>query len=182
MTKDRPCLDALAFMQQARAKDNIEYKWVYDYGKDLWEYENSHFESFNERADSIIKYLGTGTGLLALGLLAKADHTNVHILWWSIPSLICALVAIGLAACSKRPFDVPSIPAVKQAKEYADGYATERESIAAFVGQWHLACEKMKLASDKKADAFDLSLKLYIWAVVLLLLPVFAALISPPHP
>jgi hypothetical protein len=70
---------AVEFMHESTAKDGVEYKWVWEYAKELWELRSKVFNVLDDKADGIIKYLGGGTGLFAIGLLAKADSTSSYL-------------------------------------------------------------------------------------------------------
>ena len=173
---------AVVFMEESRAKDGTEYKWVWEYAKGLWEYRAKSLSSIEDKADSIVRYLGSGTGLFTIGVLAKIDASNNYLVWWTLPALLCALFSIFVAVWVKKPDVVPSPPAIDNAKAYADGLGTEWKATAAFLGQWHVACVDMKLLCSRKAKMVDKAFQLFYLAVALLLVPLIVAAISPPVP
>jgi hypothetical protein len=67
---------AKRFRDNPDPKDGVNYSWVSEYAKALWEYRNGVFDKLDEKSESIIKYLGGGTGLFTLGVLAKIDAGN----------------------------------------------------------------------------------------------------------
>jgi hypothetical protein len=170
---------AVAFMGSAAAKENAEYKWVLDYAKGLWEYRNKVFVSLDEKAESIIKYLGGGTGLFALGALAKVDTSNNYIAFSALPAIGAALLAILFALLSKMPSAFPGLPAVKEAKECADDLETENAATGAFLGQWNYACEMARLVCGRKARRIAWATGFAYVSLSLLLLPLLVAIYYP---
>jgi hypothetical protein len=171
---------AVSFMGSAQASPNVDYQWVVEYAEALWEYRVKAFSALEEKGENILKYLGGGTGLFAVGVLAKIDKNNAHIAICTIPSLIAAVFALFFALRVKRPDSVPSIPTVDEAMSYADNLKSEREATAAFLGQWHLACTDMKITCDQKAWFVEMATYLFALAIVLLLIPVVAGIGWPP--
>jgi hypothetical protein len=168
---------AHAFMENSTAKEGVDYKWALDYAKGLWEYRNKVFAGLEEKAESIVKYLGGGTGLFTLGAIAKVDPSNVAVALCSIPAVVCALVAVGLALWSKIPGPFPGLPTVENAKRYADEHPTETGAIAAFLGQWGLLCEDARLSCERKARRVELAGWTAFGALSLLLVPLAVAIV-----
>jgi hypothetical protein len=151
LTNDKAHKDAVAFMEAVAARPEIDYKWVSDYAKSLWEHRLKLFAVLDDKADGIIKYLGGGTGLFALGVLAKVDSSTAYIAWCTMPAVLLALCSIGLAMWSRRPRLSAGLPSVKNAIDYANNLPKESEALGAFLGQWNLACEDMRLVCARKA-------------------------------
>jgi hypothetical protein len=172
---------ATAFMETASACEGADYKWVLDYAKGLWEYRNKTFNLLDEKAESVIKYLGGGAGLFAIGALAKIDATNSYIAFWAIPAVVCALAAILLAMLSKSPGPFPGLPTIQNAKAYADDLKNEGTAIAAFLGQWNLACEKARLICERKASFVVAAVACAYVALVLLVVPLLVAIYKPHY-
>jgi hypothetical protein len=179
--KDETFEDAVKYLNSVEGKPGVDYEWALEYAKLLWEDWNNTFNVLDEKAESIIKYLGGGTGLFALGVLSKIDSHNAHIAAWSFPTVIVALLSVFLAMWTRKPFQFPELPSIRNAKEaYADAIETKEAAVGAFLGQWNLACEKAKWICDRKAALLNWSTWLYFAAISLLLLPLLAAVICPP--
>jgi hypothetical protein len=173
---------SLDFMQNANAKEGVEYHWTWEYARELWAYHNSVFATLDDKAEDIVKYLGGGTGLFVLGVLAKVDINNYYLAWWSLPAVVLALVAVLLALWSKKVGPFPNLPTVQNAVAYAEDKKNAREATAAFLGQWNLACEGAKAVCDRKAILVERGAYLVYAAMFSLLLPlVVAAYWPPPH-
>jgi hypothetical protein len=183
MERDSAHQDALRFMQDFEAKDGVDYEWVSDYANGLWDHRVKIYSTLDDKADAIIRYLGGGTGLFALGVLAKVEPANAYLVYWSMPAVLSALVSLFFAARVKIPSFAPSAPTVKQAiVEFADADATPKKAKAEFLGHLHLACEDMKLVCNRKAAWLEWATRLYIAALFLLAMPLAVAAYCPPTP
>jgi hypothetical protein len=180
VTNDQDHQTATKFMHSSAAIPGAHYEWVSRYAKDLWDHRLKIFTSLDDKSDGIIKYLGGGTGLFALGVLAKVDSGNVYLVLWTLPALICALMSLFLAIKARKPQLVSSLPSVQKAMTYADENPNEDEALAAFLGQWNLACEHMRLICLRKAFLIEVSTWFYSLALGLLLLPLIVAAFCPP--
>jgi hypothetical protein len=178
---------ALEFMKTATAKAGIKYDWVLDYAKEYWDYRRKVLENLDEKSDSIIKYLGGGIGLTALGILGKIDDKNAYLVVWLLPSLITALAAIVLAAWARSPRPVSGLPRIEDAVlHYAEKEGTlgdspevrEEKAKVAFLGQWELSCERIRLVALQKAQTIRQATFCYVLALGLLLLPVVAGMLN----
>jgi hypothetical protein len=174
--------EALEFLQ-SDGNPSRDYSWAYEYAKSLWEHRTKVFAIIDDKADSIIKYLGGGTGIFALGIIAKVDSSNAYLAFWCLPAVVCALTSICFAVSARRVREVPSPPTVSQAiKEYVDSYDTADQAKAAFLGQWNLACVDMQIVCDRKSWFVEKATSLYFWALALLVVPLLVAIAYPPTP
>jgi hypothetical protein len=180
VVNDSAYKQALEFMKYVGPKQGAEYGWVFDYAKILWEYRNRVFVSLDEKADSIIKYLGGGTGLFALGVLAKVDGSNWYIAVAAMPAVACALLAILFAILARRPSAFPGLSTVETAKDYADAEESSSAALAGFLGQWNLACEAVRLICQRKASRVEVAAWFTYAALVLLAIPLLVAVHYPP--
>lgn len=173
---------ALAFMKAVQAKEGVEYDWVIEHAKDLWDERRKHFASLDEKADSIIKYLGGGLGLLSVGILAKVDANNAYLVGWTLPAVVCAIASLFLAAIARKPNSVPTLPPIDAAVGYAEEGKEKKEAQAIFLGQWHLICEGQRLANRRKAQWIVWATFFYCLALAFLILPLAFAGLYPPQP
>jgi|SRR5579864_160387 len=172
---------AVVAMKATTAKEGVEYGWVLEYAKTRYEHCSKILSILDDKADGIIRYLGGGTGLFALGALSKIDSANSHLVWWSLPAIFAALVSLWFAWRVRKARTVPSLPSVLDAKEnYAEGCPTDGAAKAAFLGQWNLYCEGTRVECHAKAALLDRATCCYFIALVLLVLPLIAAAIWPP--
>lgn len=160
-------------MKNSTAKEGVEYAWVDDYRRVVWDHRCKVLSTLNDKADAIFRYLGGGTGLFALGVLVKLDHEHARLTEVSLPALLCALAAILLACIAKNPSYAPNLPSIQDAlTTYAEGSGSDHEAIGAFLGQWNLACEDMRLVCMRKANLIQWATWLYFVAISFLLLPI----------
>ena len=171
---------AVEFLQ-AEGSAQRDYEWLVDYSKYLWEQRVRIFTTIDEKADSIIKYLGGGTAIFALGIIAKADSSNYFLIFWCLPAVLCSLGSILFAVIARMPRGVPSLPPIIQViNEYVEVYENAKAAQTAFLGQWNLACVDMKLICHRKSWFLGWATWLYLFAIALLILPLLVAAIHPP--
>jgi hypothetical protein len=171
---------AANFMEEFRAKPNIKYGWVSSYARDLWDERKKVHSLVDEKADSIVKYLGGGTGIFAILALSKVDINNAYLIGWALPAVLCAIISLFFAALARRPTFSPNLPTVDSAIGYAEEDENEEIGKTNFLGQWTLACEDMRLAIEIKSRYLVWSSRFYCIALALLLLPLAAAFCMPP--
>lgn len=172
-----PWEKAVRFMETAEAKDGVNYDAATAYAKDLWAEKVKIFDAVDSKADGVIRYLGGGVALFTLGVLAKVDHDNYLVALAAVPAVLCAVVAVGLASFARRPTDVPALPTVEAVKACVDHYEDEDKAKGALLGQWHLACEGMRLVGCAKAYWLEWAVKFYCAAIVLLVFPLGVAIL-----
>jgi hypothetical protein len=168
---------AVAFMQTVEGKEGVDYQWVFDHAKLLWEDRQKTLSDLDAKADGIIRYLGGGTALFTLGVLARVDASVTYLVWWSLPAVACALISIVLALLARKPQFFPSLPPVENAKEYAE---KESAPLPAILGQWHLACVDATIACEKKAFYVEWATRFYFLSIASLALPIIVAASFPP--
>ena len=170
---------AVEFMHQFQPKEQVDYGWVLEYAKIVWAERTAEFTSLDNKADAIIKYLGGGLGLFAVGVLAKIDPNNAYLVLWTLPAIVCAISSVFCAAWSRKPTETPTPPPIEAAILYAEGEGDKPgESIrsrAAFLGQWNLVSEDHRIVNEMKAVWLERATWLYCVALGLLTLPLLAA-------
>ena len=173
-----PSYDAAkTFQKNIEPQDGVEYAWVWAFAKDQYARLESICKGVDEKANDILKYLGGGAGLLTLAVLANVTARNYYVFLLAVPSLVLALISIAFAAKARRPIKTLVPPDVKGAFEYASYYKKESTAMAAFIGQWHFACEGLRLVTEAKAARVKVATSFYVWAISSLALAFIAALI-----
>src|SRR5207249_4332507 len=91
---------ALDFYRKFQQQEGVDYSGVLAYARDLYDRHDKTDKLLDEKADSIIKYLGGGSALVTFGALLsiKSDNTNscilgLVVLVLLIPSLVQAVRA-----------------------------------------------------------------------------------------
>jgi len=169
--------EAVRFGEDVEPVEGVDYGWVWEYAKADFDRLYADGKDLDDKANDLIKYLGGGTGLFTLALLVNVEPKHVMILWWAIPSFLCALFSIFLATCARVPRKV-SIPArIEEAFRYANYFPGADRARGAFVGQWHVASEGLAVVNHQKARQVAWATWAFFATVVLLFLPVLAALL-----
>jgi hypothetical protein len=169
--------DALDFAKKVRINEAQHYDWVWEYSKDLWTHRVKVIGLIDEKAESIIKYLGGGLGIVSLGIIA-IPTTMMHLALWMLPAIFCAIVSIAYALYARWPKDMPALPSIKEAIEYTDHYIDNDNAKAHFLGQWNLACEGIRLFSSIKAKNVEWAMKLCLISISLLSLPIIVGILN----
>lgn len=155
-------------------KEGVNYDWIQDYARLIYDRFNQADELLDAKAESIIKLLGGGTGLLTLGAILNLSKLGLPAGIGLGISLLLALVAIAIAAWARVPRQTFLPPSVAWALKYADSYGDAAPS--KFLAQWHLACEGIRLAVRVKARGVKVATGFAFAALVALTLSFFIAL------
>jgi len=171
--EDPTYLDAVDFRKTFTPKDGVDYKWAWEYSEKQYEHLQEQFRYQDEKADSIIKYLGGGAGLVAIGSIVAITKQNAWLVFFLIPCLLCAVRAIQLASSVRTPKPALSPPSIKGAVLYAEQYGAAGQ--ATFIGQWHEACEALAKVGKCKSDIVKRAHRWYAAALYCLLGALFVA-------
>jgi hypothetical protein len=130
-------LKAVAESKEMEPGEDKGYDWVADYAKDLVTRREKIASILDDKADAIIKYMGGGAGLFALGAIAGIQQGQGLLILWSLPALACALVSVFLATLARKPLDMPGLPKVIDAFHYANAYEEKEAKVKFLVGKAH---------------------------------------------
>ena len=164
---------AVEFKEGFTPKEGCDYKWIWSYAEQLLERLETTYRELDGKADSIIRYLGGGVGLLTIGAIASISKDNAFVVGWTIPSFLTALAAIWCAARARTPSSTQIPPPIDGAIKYAEAYSEEAQST--FLAQWHLVCVGARIAILAKASYVQWATGLFFVTVAGLSLPLFAA-------
>lgn len=167
---------AREFKETFEPKGEIDYEWILGYSKDIYDRSLEIYKELDDKANDIIKYLGGGTGIFTLAVLANIKIDNVFLVACVIPSFLCALLSIFFACLARKPNPVKTLPSIRSAIEYAESDETKKRSDFYFLGQWHLVCEGVDLAVKLKSKRVTWATWLFFWSIALLLVPLIFAI------
>jgi hypothetical protein len=162
--------DAVEFRSTLTAREGVEYTWISEYAERQYGWLHEAFSTVDEKANSIIKHLTSGTGLFALGAIALiTSRDNALVALTALPAFACGLRAVALAIKARRPAQTDMPPPIKGAVQYAEKFGNDAQAV--FLGQWHQACEGMARAVARKSDTVNRAYRWYLAALVLLTFP-----------
>jgi len=171
---------ALDFYRSFKHEDGVDYSGVVAYACELYERYDKTDKTLDDKADSIIKYLGGGSALITFGALAtlKTDTfisciLGLFALISLVPFLVCALFAVRYAIQVRRPRSAATLPSVEFAVRIAHYYKTTEEIYLNLWLIYYPICEAALYRNMQKAKLVESAHKLYVWAMGLLLVPVF---------
>ena len=165
---------ALEFAQGFEPQDGVDYAWVSDYGYKDYVHVSETTNILDEKADGVIKYLGAFSGIATIVATYGAMAVDWKVGVCIIPALVLSIMAISQAAKARTPMGMPAPPPTNKAIEYAEAYGVAAE--AKFAPQIWAASEGMAAVNDEKSGLVRRSMRLFVWAVVAVTLPLLAAL------
>jgi flagellar basal body-associated protein FliL len=172
---------AMEFYRIFKPQDNVDYGEPVKFARELYErYENTG-KLLDEKADSIIKYLGGGSALITFGALVSLKIDNQ----WSctlgivalvslLPSLVCAFLAVSSAINARKPQTAATLPNVKFAVEMAEYYKKQDELEPNLWLIFYPLCEAALHRNLRKAKIVHNAHTWYKRSMWLLLIPVIA--------
>ena len=171
---------AVAFNERFIALPGVKYEWAVKHARDQYAQAETAFKAVDEKAASILGYLGTATGVFAAGVIAKLADGQIdpRIALAATPSFILAGLALVFVALARRPFDCAYPPTACDAADRANWYGPDgTEAEASMIGAWHLATALVQHATDKKTRWFASATWMLVSTVAGLVLPLATALI-----
>jgi hypothetical protein len=170
---------ALEYYKSFEHKDGIDYSVAIAYARERYDRLDKTDKTLDEKADSIIKYLGGGSALITFGALisVKADSWQISLLGLValcslMPSLFRAIRAVAYAIQGRRPRGSALTPDVKFAVEIAEHYKTKPEIELNLWLIFHPICEALIYRNMQKAKLVDSAHKWYKLAIGWLFGPV----------
>lgn len=179
---------AKALKEEFTPKEGVDYRWVVEFARRRHEYFEKSAESLDNKAASIIGYLGGGTGLFTLGSVAAigSGNANPWIVLLAFPSVLLAGLALYFASKVRRTSSY-GYPKLESAVEYAEHFQPPiedpdqkptRSGEEEFIGTWHEATELTKCSLARKGRDFDWAMRLFFWAIIALFLPLTAGAVT----
>lgn len=166
------------FRETFQPKPNVDYEWVKRLAVDQFSTSFADYKALDEKASSIITWIGGGTALMVIGTITsmtKNEMTPLVAGLIGIPVVLAiAAVLFALLARYGRGLYLP--PAVKTAVEYAELFGTEGETLA--MGEWHLCGMLMDRNIRVRSISINRALLLGSIAVASLLLPMAVAVVQ----
>lgn len=153
--------------------DDLE--WVVNHAKTKYAEGLDAWSMLESKADSLIRYLGGGAGLLTVGSILSVSIETVTVFLCMIPAIVCAVFGIIFAILSRAPADFSATPQANKACGCAQKYR-DKSSAIFMIGEYHLAAVKVRVSSAKKAKLVTEATWCYFGAIVLLLVPFGVAL------
>jgi hypothetical protein len=149
--------EAEMFGRNYEPKKNVDYSWVERHSADEFRFFESRVDTIEAKADSLVKYLGAGSGIIAL-LTAKAPT------WQVVPSLLLLLLALFVAIRALQPAELPSLPKTKTAFAFADKYDS-KDATASFAAKTAAATVGMEIAANTKGKCVRVAFWLFLGAL-----------------
>jgi len=182
--------------QKFEMKEQVDYKPVVEYATRLAESYERTDKSLDDKADSIVKYLGGGTAIITAGVLLgiKTDSTRGCIL--SLVAITClapsyyfTIRAVRAAINARRPQNQAALKSVSFAIEMAEHHKEQSKFEPNFYMIFHPICEGAYIRNEGKARLVDRSHTYYMRSIFCLAIPAIAIAITlfvmvsiPPSP
>jgi hypothetical protein len=141
---------AVKFSDTYQPSSTKDYKWVLDYSIKEYEMASLRVESLDGKADTLIGYLGAGSGLISFGLAYGLGEHNVHVLIAAIPALFLILAAVLLALVARIPARFPALPYAEAALRQVESEDGQR-AIGKFAANVWVSTKSIALSAREKA-------------------------------
>jgi hypothetical protein len=141
---------AAKFSDGYEPKAGRDYKWVLDYSIKEYEQASLRVESLDSKADTLIGYLGAGSGLVSIGLAYGLGNGRVRVLIAAVPVLLLLLGAILLALMARVPSKFPTLPYAKYALEQMET-GTDQRAIGKLAAYVWTSTRSIALSTREKA-------------------------------
>lgn len=158
-------LEAKNFARAYRPKESVDYGWVIDYAKAHNEMLLSAKRVNDSKADSLIRFLTAGVGVLGVATISQGEAMLTILL---IPAFIFAIWAIIEASSALRPEDYPFPPSVKFALETSDHFHDASQSVAYLAAAIEMANKGLVIGIERKAKCVKLAVFLSLVALVII--------------
>lgn len=172
---DEDCRKARRFAGRFKPKEGEDYTWSYEYAEGAYSRLADTMDALDAKADSIVNYVGAFSGFAVIALAYEAVTVDWTLGIAVFPTFICAVVAIAMAAKARRPAAIPQPPSVEDALRFVHVHGSE--SKARFIPQFHVATQAMRVVASAKGALVRSASHFFVWSVVLLVVPLFAALL-----
>jgi hypothetical protein len=139
---------AFDYKNNFQPKASEDYGWVRDYADFVYGQFEKTGQTLDAKAESIMKLLGGGSGLLTLTAIVNLTKIGTAVFVMLGIALAFAIVSILIAAWVRLPGNYYLPPSVAWALEYVAAYSDE--SCDRFIAQWHLACEGARISLVRK--------------------------------
>jgi len=179
---------AVSFFQTYDCKEDIEYEDIFvEYARECFDRCEKVDRSHDDKANSIIQYLGGGTALavLAASFSAKFDTyvglvMSMVFLLTLLPALVFAILAVSNAIFVRFPQPSTTLPNIKIAVEIIEFFKTKKEIEPRLWLVYHPMVEAAIVRNGQKAVRLHSAHQFYVLAIWSLLLPLVAMFIAGP--
>lgn len=174
---DKSYIEALSFARNYKPKPETDYGWVMDYADSEYKRLEDTLNFLDSKADSLIRYMGAGSGIIAL-VFTYVLSVNT---WWSavqvLPTLIMFFISMAYAGRARAPEKMPTPLHTAGAIKYAHAYpaSVARASFAAMTGT---AAIGLNIAITEKARLVRWAFRWFIYGVFWLVLIAIISVIS----
>lgn len=180
---------ARLFQRQFVPKPGVDYGWLVTMAKERSAKIDAAAEYIDAKASFVINYFGGGVGVFAFLTAAGAASGAVSacVAAAALPAFAAGVGAVAEAVRVRDPVAVDPGPDIEWAAglvgQYGEWAAADGDSAAdpsrqaeyAMAGAWHVAATRNIYALSDKADRLSRAVRLKVWAVGLLLLPLVVA-------
>lgn len=176
---------AVEYWNKFQQQEQVDYSVALAYARELFERYDKLDKALDEKADTIVKYLGGGSALVTLAALVsvKTDTFSSCLLGLialvcMIPSLVAAILAVAAAIRVRQPRASATLLPVKFAVEMAEHYKLKDNTELNLWLMFHPICEAYHFRTFRKSSWVKRAHDCYRWAIGLLLFPVVGMAIT----
>lgn len=176
---------ALEYYRKFERIEGVDYSAAIVYAQELRDRYDKNDDTLDEKADSIIKYLGGGSALVTFGaLLSIRPESHLSCILTLVatacmtPTLLLAIRSVSFAIKVRAPRDLAGLPPISYAVKMAEHYKVEDHVKINLWLIFHPLCEAAHHRNLLKATLLRKAHNYYRLAMTFLLLPVCGIIIS----
>lgn len=166
------------YMPTEQELEASQHKWLIDYAKLKYQYTLNRWDSLENKADQLVRYLGGSIPILLGAVIVSTDKLSIGSTLSIIPTILLLIASMILAVASRR-IKIAFEPAcVAEAQKYVAFYKNAAIAEFEFVSEWKNAIDKQDIACDEKAEWLQWSFNALLSAIVCVVLPLVAVFIE----
>jgi hypothetical protein len=169
---------ALKAYNDFKKADGIDYSPVVTYARELYDRYDKTDKTLDEKADSVIRYLGGGSALITFGALLslKSDipesrQLGIVLLLSLIPSLLSTICAVFFAIRVRQPQLAATLPNVDFAQKMAEYYELKNDTELNTYLIFSPICEAAHFRNTRKGVWLKHAHRAYLLSIACLLVP-----------
>lgn len=189
MTKSKPSKDKIQLNAEYMAAREFQTNWFHslsngeshekklpwlaEYAKWQFELSEQTWKDNDSKAETVIRFLGGGFGLITFAALASIDQNNMMLFLATAPSIVAAIAGVLFATAARWPSHFsrpPSVSVVSDLKQ------TDKYGQAVLIPILHVAETRLRIINRRKSKWLRWAYGSFATAIVLLALPLIVAL------
>lgn len=169
--KDLRYIKAHQFIDEFDPKGDVNYKWVYEYAKEILTNAKEVIVGIDKKAQNVITYLGTGSGILGVGFTLLAFQRIDFQLLSAVSAalgVIFIILAMMFAFGVLMPHQQTLGGSIRDALKTADYYVNEEQALGYYTTGIAESVSILRIIADHKSGRLRWSYRCFIIGSILI--------------